>query len=118
MSKDFVEHAKQIDLGNRAMFQAAPETMTGFKKIMDSASQDGALDAKTKELMALSIAVAIRCEGCITFHARAVQKKGASREEVAEALAVAVEMGGGPAAVYGGEALAAFDQFAESAGGS
>ena len=72
----------------------------------------GGAPATTKELMALGIAVAQRCEGCLVFHARAAQQKGASREEVAETIAVAIEMGGGPAAVYGGEAMAAFDQFA------
>ena len=56
--------------------------------------------------------MAIQCQGCITYHARAALKKGASREEVVEAIAVAVEMGGGPAVVYGAEALTAFDQFA------
>ena len=63
--------------------------------------------------MALAIAVAINCEGCITYHARAAAKKQATRDEAAEAIAVAVEMGGGPAAVYGAQALEAFDQFAD-----
>lgn len=114
MSKDYLERAKQIDLNNRAMFQAAPDAMGGFRKVVEATAQDGALEAKAKELMALAISVAMRCEGCITFHARAVAQKGATREEVAEALSVAVEMGGGPAAVYGGEALAAFDQFKDA----
>jgi AhpD family alkylhydroperoxidase len=112
MSKDYVERAKEIDLNNRALFQAAPDAMGGFRKVVEAATTDGALSAKTKELMALAIAVAMRCEGCIVFHTRAARQKGATRDEVAEALAVAVEMGGGPAAVYGGEALAAYDQFA------
>jgi len=111
MSKDYQERAREIDLNNRTMFQAAPEAMKGYVALMKSATSDGAIDGKTKELMALAIAVAIRCEGCIIFHARAAQQKGASREEVAEALTVAIEMGGGPAAVYGGEAMAAFDEF-------
>jgi AhpD family alkylhydroperoxidase len=59
--------------------------------------------------MALAIAIAAPCEGCIVYHARAAKKKGASREQVAETIAVAIEMGGGPATVYGGEALAAYD---------
>lgn len=112
MTKDYLERAREIDLNNRVMFQAAPEAMGGFRKVVEATAKDGALDAKTKEVMALAIAVAMRCEGCIVYHARAAHQRGASREEVAEALSVAVEMGGGPAAVYGGEALAAFDQFA------
>ena len=91
---------------------AATEPMKAYASLMAAATADGALAGKTKELMALSIAVATHCELCITYHARAAFKKGASRDEVAEAIAVAVEMGGGPAAVYGAEALSAFDQFA------
>lgn len=112
MSKDYVARAKEIDLNNRAVFQAAPETMGGFRNVVEAAGKDGALSAKVKELMALTVAIVIRCEGCIVFHARAAHQKGATREEVAEAVSVAVEMGGGPAAVYAGEALNAFDQFA------
>ncbi len=85
----------------------------GLNGVMEAASKDGALDAKTKELMALAIGIALRCDGCIAYHTRAAQRHGATREEVAETIGVAVELGGGPAAVYGAEALAAFDQFAE-----
>jgi len=112
MSKNYIERAKEIDLNNRAMFQAAPKTMQGYMGLMKAATTAGALDSKTKELMALSIAVALHCQDCLIFHARAAHAEGAGREEVAEAISVAIEMGGGPAAVYGGEALAAFDQFA------
>jgi AhpD family alkylhydroperoxidase len=111
---DHLERARTIDAQARTLYQAAPQAMKPYAGLMAAAAADGAIDGKTKELMAVSIAVAIRCEGCITYHARAAVKKGASREEVAEAIAVAVEMGGGPAAVYGAEALSAFDQFAEA----
>ena len=114
MAKDYIERGKEIDLNNRTLYQAAPDVLGGFRTILAKATADGALDPKTKELMALAIAVALRCEGCITFHTRAVLQKGASREEVVETLEVAVEMGGGPAVVYGGEALAAYDQFASA----
>ena len=109
---DHVGRAKTIDLQARALYQAATKPMKAYAGFMSAANVDGELDGKVKELMALSIAVAIHCDGCITYHARAAAKKGARRGEVAEAIAVAVEMGGGPAAVYGAEALAAFDQFA------
>ncbi len=110
---DHLERAKKIDLQARTLYQAATGPMKAYAGLMAAATADGELDGKVKELMALSIAVAIHCEGCVTYHARAAVKKGAARGEVAEAIAVAVEMGGGPAAVYGAEALAAFDQFAE-----
>lgn len=112
MAKDYKERGKEMDLNSRSLFQAAPEVMGGFRTLMAKATSDGALDAKTKELMALAIAVAMPCDLCVVFHARAAVRKGATREEVVEALEVAIEMGGGPAAVYSGEALAAFDQFA------
>jgi AhpD family alkylhydroperoxidase len=112
MSTNFVELAAEVDARAGALFKAAPDAMKQFRGLMEAAGKAGALDAKTKELMALAIAIAMRCEGCIVYHTRASQKKGASREELAETIAVAVEMGGGPATVYGAEALAAFDQFA------
>lgn len=112
MTKDYIALTKQIDLNNRAVYQAAPEAMSGFRAVVEASSKDGALEAKTKELMALCASIALRCEDCIAFHARAAHQKGATREEVAETIAVAVEMGGGPAAVYAGKALNAFDQFA------
>jgi len=112
MSKNFVELASEVDARAVALFKAAPDAMKQYRGLMEAAGKAGALDAKTKELMALGIAIAMRCDGCIVYHVRAAQKKGANREEVAETIAVAIEMGGGPATVYGAEALAAFDQFA------
>src|ERR1700740_3113160 len=91
-----------------ALYKAASETMTAFQGLMKSVSKDGALPAKTKELMAVAIAIAMRCEGCIVFHVQSAIRHGVSRNELAETIAVAVEMGGGPATVYGGKALAAF----------
>ncbi len=73
---------------------------------------DGSLSRKTKELIALAIGVTARCDGCIAHHSKACHAKGATREEVVEAIGVAIQMGGGPAMVYGADALRAFDQFA------
>jgi AhpD family alkylhydroperoxidase len=72
----------------------------------------GALDAKTKELIALAIAVSKQCDGCIAAHARGAAAQGATQAEVAEALGVAILMNGGPATVHGPRALAAFAEFA------
>ena len=87
------------------------ETAKGFGAIAKSLKGDGALTHKEKELIALGIAVAIRCEPCILFHTEALVRLGATREEVAETLAVCVEMGGGPGVMYGTKALATFDEF-------
>ncbi len=73
---------------------------------------DGALPRQVKELVALAIAVAKRCDGCIAYHAKAAALAGATRQEAAEALGVALLMDGGTASVYGPRALAAFDEFA------
>lgn len=113
MSKDYKAYAGEVDARGANLFKAVPETMRAYRGLMEAASKDGALDTKTKELMALAIGIALRCDGCIVFHTRAAHRHGASREEVAESIGVAVELGGGPSAVYGAEALAAFDQFSE-----
>lgn len=105
-----VEKSKQLRAESLALFQAAPETMRSFQSVMAGANKAGELSSQIKELMALAIAVATRCDGCIVHHAEAALKQGASRQQFVETIAVAVEMGGGPAVVYGGAALAAFDQ--------
>lgn len=89
----------------------SPETMAGFGELHANAISEGALDTKTKELMALSIAIAVHCNGCIAFHVHDALKAGASRQEVIETIGVAILMGGGPAMVYGCEALEALEQF-------
>ena len=96
----------------RDMGRGIPDVMQAFIATSKAAGAVGALDAKTKELMAVAISVAIRCDGCIGFHVRAAHAKGVTREEMLETIGVAVMMGGGPATVYGAHALEAFDQFA------
>lgn len=92
------------------LFKAGPDVMRAYQGLMTAASREGALSTKTKELMALAIGITSKCEGCLVFHIQNAIKHGATREEVVEAISVAIEMGGGPSTVYGGKALAAFDQ--------
>lgn len=92
--------------------QSTPEVMKAFNELGKAATAPGALDAKTKELIALALSVAVRCDPCIGFHAKAVVKLGATRQEVDETLAVATYMGGGPSLMYAASAAAAFDEFA------
>jgi AhpD family alkylhydroperoxidase len=73
--------------------------------------QPGVLGAKTKELMALAISIVQRCDGCISFHVQAAVEAGATRQELAETLGVAIMMGGDPATVYAAQALNAIDAF-------
>jgi AhpD family alkylhydroperoxidase len=89
--------------------------MKAFAAISLAALSPKALDTKTKELIALAIAVAIRCDDCIAFHAKAALQHGASREEVTEALAMAIYMGAGPAVMYASHALDAIEQFDQAA---
>ena len=89
--------------------KAIPGSMGAFQRLMGEASKDGALSGKIKELIAVAIAVSKGCSDCIVFHVSNAKKHGASREELAEALGVTIEMGGGPGAVYAARALAVFD---------
>lgn len=96
----------------RALRAEIPEQWEGFGRLHAAAMADGALPAKVKELMALAIAIAKQCDGCIAYHARGAAAQGATRAEVAEAIGVALLMDGGPASVYGPRALTAFEEFA------
>ncbi len=97
------------------LHKSQPGVMKGFSDMGKAAMAAGALDAKTKELIALAVGVAARCDGCIGFHTKALVRLGATREEVDEALGVAVYMGGGPSAMYAANAVAAFNEFAAPA---
>jgi AhpD family alkylhydroperoxidase len=85
--------------------------MKAFSGLASAALAPKALDVKTKELVALGIAVAIRCDDCIGFHVKAALEQGASREEVLETLGMAIYMGAGPSVMYANHALEAFEQF-------
>lgn len=111
MSKDYQAISDAQDKRAADLFRAAPEAMRGHRAVMQAAQEPKALDSKTTELMALAIAIVQRCEGCVVYHTKQAQARGASREELCDAIAVAIEMGGGPATVYGADALAAFDAF-------
>lgn len=96
----------------RSLRAAIPETWDGFGRLHKEAVADGALPARIKELMALTIAVVKHCDGCIAYHAKAAARRGATPEEVAEALGVALLMDGGTASVYGPRAWDAYREFA------
>ena len=89
---------------------AAPATLAGYQALDGAAAKGGHLDAKFRELIALAVAVTTRCDGCIAVHSKAAMKAGASREEVAEALSVAIALNAGAALVYSARALDAFGQ--------
>lgn len=95
----------------RELRHAIPQVYAGYKELYDAALAPGALDARTKELIALAIAVSEECDGCIAAHAHAAVLRGATPEEAAEAIGVAILMNGGPGTVYGPRAFAAFQEF-------
>ncbi len=90
--------------------KAMPEAGKAFTAMHHAALGDGALSTKHKELMCIVVGVMTHCADCIGFHMRAAIKAGATREEVAETIAVCIMMGGGPGYMYGMKALEAFDQ--------
>jgi AhpD family alkylhydroperoxidase len=92
-----------------------PDVMQGFGALSRAAMAPGALDEKTKELIAMAIGVANRCDGCLGFHAKALVRLGATPEEFREMLGVAVYMGGGPSLMYAANAQAAFEEFRKAA---
>ena len=109
--KDYPAHYKELSQWMGKLGQRLPATMQGFGKLHEAALQTGALDTRTKELIALGIAITVRCDGCISFHVHDALQAGASPEEIAETVSVAILMGGGPSVVYGIEAMQALEQF-------
>ena len=102
---------EELRVPTRELRHAIPQVYAGYKELNDAALAPGALDAKTKELIALAIAVSKECDGCIAAHAHAAVLRGAVPAEAAEAIGVTFLMNGGPATVYGARAFAAFQEF-------
>ena len=96
----------------RSLRDASPDVWAGFGQLHKAAVAEGALSAKVKELIALGIAVVKQCDGCIAYHAKAAARRGATPDEVAEALGVALLMDGGTASVYAPRAWDAYREFA------
>lgn len=106
-----------VPLG-RNLRQHIPEVYAGYAELSRAAMVDGALDRRTKELIALAIGVVEHCDGCIASHSQGAARAGATKEEVAEAIGVTFMMHGGPATVWGARAFDAFCEFAEARDGS
>lgn len=115
MDKNYVDITSNISANLKTLRSDIPDTMKGFSAMAQAATRDGALPKKTKELIALALGVAAHCDGCIGFHAEALVKLGATREEIEETLGMAVYMGGGPSLMYAAGAIAAYEQFQQQA---
>jgi AhpD family alkylhydroperoxidase len=109
--KQYPEYYQHLQGLVKKLQNEIPGPMTGFGELHKHAVADGALSRKVKELIALGIAITVRCDGCIAYHVHDALQAGATRQEVTETIGVAVLMGGGPSLVYGAEALEALEQF-------
>jgi AhpD family alkylhydroperoxidase len=106
----------ELKVPGRRLRAAIPEVYAGYAALHGAAMGDGALPARVKELIALAIAATKECDGCVVAHARSAVRQGVTAAEVAEAMGVVILMNGGPGTVWGPRALAAFEEFAASAG--
>ncbi len=104
---------KSIHQETRELREHVGEVYAGFAHMHGAAFAEGALSSKTKELIALAIAIHDHCDGCIASHARGAARAGATPEEVAETIGVNIQMGGGPATIYGPRAWQAYKEFAD-----
>lgn len=111
MTKSYKEITANLSKNLGELRKEIPDTLSGFSTLAKEATKEGVLDKKTKELIALAIAIATRCDGCIGFHAQALKKLGATKEEIVETLGMSVYMGGGPSLMYAAEALQAYNEF-------
>lgn len=107
----FKDVVRAVSNQMRALRQTQPDLMTAFSQLAAAGTKDSALDKKTRELVALGIAVSSRCDDCIGFHVQTLVKLGMTRQELEDVLATAVYMGGGPSMMYATHALAAFEEF-------
>lgn len=113
MSNKFNDLTQGISAQLAKIRKEMPELMSGFSALAQAATKEGVLDKKSKELIAIALAVANRCPGCIGFHSQTLVKLKASREELLETLGMAIYMGGGPSLMYAAEALEAFEEFSK-----
>lgn len=111
MSKSYQDITRHTSSWLAPLRKDIGETMRGFGALSQAALRPGALDAKTKELIAMALGVAARCDPCLGYHAQALVKLGCTRAELEEMLGVCVYMGGGPGLMYAANALAAYEEF-------
>lgn len=108
MMLDWNDYQKQLLATIGQIAALSPDTVRGYGLLGQAGAKTGRLDAKTRELIALAVAVSLRCDGCITTHTSAAIKVGASKEEIAEALGVAIAVNAGAALVYSARVMDAF----------
>lgn len=102
---------KLSDANSRLMslFKADQKSMLAFKSLSDTAVREGNVSTSMKEMIAVAIAAARGCDDCILYHVAEAKNHGADRDTFIEVIAIAIEMSGGPGAVYAAKALDAYD---------
>jgi AhpD family alkylhydroperoxidase len=108
MMLDWNAYQQQLVASIAQSGKISPDTVSGYRELSDAGGKTGKLDAKTRELIALAVAVTRQCDGCITVHTDAAVKHGATREEIAEALGVAITVNAGAALVYSARVMDAY----------
>jgi len=111
MTTDYIHEHQNLEERLGQLARELPGPMSGFARLHKKAVEDGALSAKVKEMMALTISIVVGCEGCIAYHVHDAVAAGATRQELLEAIGVALMMGGGPGSIYAAHALEAIEQF-------
>ena len=111
---DWNVYRQQLVAAVGSLAKLTPETVRGYTALSAAGAKTGHLDPKTRELIALAVAISLRCDGCITVHSAQARKHGASKEEIAEALGVAVSVNAGAAIVYSTRTLDAYDALPEA----
>lgn len=114
MSKNYIEITNVISQNVGKIAELQPEVMKNFMATAAAATAEGALDLKTKELIALAIGITNHCDGCIGYHVKSLVELGVTKEELAETLSTCIYMGGGPALMYAADAMQAFEQFSQA----
>ena len=111
MIKDYSKNYNDLSKLMNELGTKISSTMKGFDDLHKASISEGALSTKTKELIALGIAITVRCDGCIAFHVHDALTSGATSQEIIETIGVSILMGGGPSVIYGCEAMEALEQF-------
>lgn len=102
---DWDAYRKQLMAGIGDLKQLSPDTVAGYITASGAGAKTNHLDAKTRELISLAVAVTTRCDGCIAVHGKAAIEHGATEEEIAEALGVAIALNAGAALTYSARVL-------------
>jgi AhpD family alkylhydroperoxidase len=108
MMMDWTAYQQQLKANVGEIAKLSPETLRGYAGLSGAGQKTGHLDAKTRELIALGVAISLRCDGCIVTHTDAAIKQGATKEEIAEALGVAIAINAGAALVYSARVMDAY----------